>query len=97
MGKKFRIIVIVAIFLSGIIFMSLNKPYKQRYFLIGYVATYGVNGVWTGGYDTTLNKYPNAYQFVQFFQKKYKLTKCKILAVTEYSNDDRIEFWKNFK
>jgi len=69
---------------------------KKRHFLIGYIGTKN-NNVWTGGYDTTMSKYPNLFEMVSLFESKYELTKCKIMAITEYSDGDRKEFWRGLK
>ena len=95
MKNKMRQLGIAAILLLCAVFLlSNNNADKERYFLIGYAGTSETNQVWTGGYDTTMIKYPNLYEFIIFFEKRYKLTKCRILGITEFSAKDRLEFWR---
>lgn len=71
-----------------------KRPLEKRHFLIGYVGTKDESKVWTGGYDTTMHGYPNLYEMVDFFQKKYDITKCRILGITEMSEVDYKTFWE---
>lgn len=67
---------------------------KDRYFMIGWVGWDSVKNVSIGGgYDTTMRKYPNLYKFKSFFKKKYNTIEVYIYGVTEYTFQERNEFW----
>lgn len=68
---------------------------QKRCFLIGYIATDRETGlVYSGGLDTCMSKYPNLKELQAFLGKKNKIDNVRILAISEYNNQDRKEFYR---
>lgn len=78
--------------------ISLEKPHKTRYFLIGYVGVTREGKLWTGGVDTAMSTYPNKNKLCWWVHEKfiqYDILDIKILSITEQSKEDYDTFWKD--
>src|ERR1700755_913648 len=79
---------------SNINILTGNTAQNKRHFLIGYIGDY--NGlVGSGGYDTISIEYPNYYELINFFEKKYSLKRVKILSICEMNQTDYTRFWSD--
>lgn len=100
---KITAIVFTTLILCVGVLMAYKVENKPRHFLIGYAGpTEGikVNSItheytMCGGYDTTMNSYPNLKEFRLFLCKRYGLKGVYITGITEFRNEsDANEFYR---
>jgi hypothetical protein len=67
---------------------------KQRCFLIGFIAEDNESrSVFTIGFDTCMNGYPNVYGLIRHLEKTYSCKKGTVVSISEYTHTDRNQFW----
>jgi hypothetical protein len=71
-----------------------SNPSKVRYFMIGYMGTSVDGGAYAGGFDTCLTQYPSKEVYKKLIEDRYNLHRVIIVAVTEYSEKDRLRFYQ---